>query len=197
MVPRCSPPALALLVLVMAGSPAHADSVGGQFLARISLATTGSFALVHGISNLTRTEFDAQLILPTNCTATDLIADFGGTTTARTIGLRVNGSATSLSCSLTSGSPTCSNTTSTVTLVRGDYASLAVSGGTQSGLIGRASFVCVPEPDAASGRLAGFGALLLASRRRGRTPRMPGRAPPARAIPPVSLANDRREVDAC
>ncbi|MEZ4331300.1 MAG: hypothetical protein R3F35_06085 [Myxococcota bacterium] len=141
---RRSPVALCLVALavLMPGAPSIAAE--GLFLARILMTTAGSFGAVLGSATNATTESTVRYLAPTACTARDLIVDFTGTTTARTVNLRVNGAATSLSCSVTAGSPTCSNTFSSVNVSRGDHLSLSLSGGAQTGLAALVSFVCRP-----------------------------------------------------
>lgn len=108
---------------------------------RVNMAGS-PYGAVIGVFLANSTESMIQLPSPITCTAQNLRVNAAGTTASRTVTLRVNGSATSLSCSLTTGSPTCSNTGSTVSITAGDLLTYDVSGGTQSGLGVYVSAVC-------------------------------------------------------
>jgi len=112
-------------------------------MVRVTMAAAGaSFSAVIGNFSASTDESTARLIVPAACTARNLRANFTGTVASRTITLRVNEGATSLSCSVTSGSPTCTNSGSTVNLSTGDFINYEVTGGNQAGLSGYVSAVC-------------------------------------------------------
>ena len=110
----------------------------------INLQAATSYFPVNGSGSIltSTTESSGQLIAPDNCTASGLRVDLTGTSFDRTVTLRVNGSNTALSCNLTTGTPTCSNTGSTVSISTGDYINFSVTGGSQSLFSGYASAVC-------------------------------------------------------
>ncbi|MBL8175508.1 MAG: collagen-like protein [Bryobacterales bacterium] len=74
------------------------------------------------------------LLAPINCSAQNLRVRLLGTgvISEKTVTLQVNGSATSLACSITAGSPTCTNTTSRVNVSAGDLLDWKLSGGLDS-----------------------------------------------------------------
>jgi Collagen triple helix repeat (20 copies) len=102
------------------------------FSARNLMTTGGTFGAVIGLVVANSTESLMVLPSPKTCTAQNLRVGMAGTTVSRTVTLRVNGSNTALSCSLTTGSPTCSNTGSTVSVTVGDLLSYSISGGADS-----------------------------------------------------------------
>ncbi|MCB0355177.1 MAG: collagen-like protein [Bdellovibrionales bacterium] len=110
------------------GTPG-ADATGYLLSARLNLSSGGTFGGPIGASNTSPTESAVVYMLPRTCTLSDLRVDLTGTTVSRTTTVRINGSNTSLSCSVTTGSPTCSNTGSTVLATAGSKISLSFSGG--------------------------------------------------------------------
>ncbi len=126
------------------GSAGGGSSVFFMVRFSINLQASTSYFPVNGSGSVltSTTESTAQLIAPGSCTASGLRVDLSGTSFDRTITLRVNGSNTALSCSLTTGTPTCTNTGSTVSISAGDYIDYSVTGGSQSLFSGYASALC-------------------------------------------------------
>jgi len=111
------------------GPTGPAGTGGVNFTARNALNSGGTFGGVSGLIITNSTESTVVMPSPQTCTAQNLRVNMAGTTVSRTFTLRINGSNTSLSCSITTGSPTCSNTGSLVSVTVGDLLSYSISGG--------------------------------------------------------------------
>jgi hypothetical protein len=114
-----------------AGPPGPPGTGGATvyFVARNALTSGGVFGGVSGLVIANSSEVFVVLPSPKTCTVHNLRVNIAGTSVARTLTLRVNGSNTGLSCSITTGSPSCSNTGSTVNVTVGDLLSYSISGG--------------------------------------------------------------------
>lgn len=114
------------------GPTGPAGTGGALFSARNALNTGGTFGGVNGLIVTNSTESTVVMPAPLTCTMSNLRVNMAGTTVSRTFTLRINGSNTSLSCSITTGSPTCSNTGSTVSVTVGDLLGYSISGGSDA-----------------------------------------------------------------
>jgi hypothetical protein len=77
-----------------------------------------------------------QLVAPAGCTVRNLRADVTGTAVGRTITFRVNSVSTALTCSVTSGAPTCTDFVNTVSVAAGDRLSYEITGAVIEGPVG-------------------------------------------------------------